>query len=81
MPATLTNWGGDEQVWIPDLCQYLADLVGRELILEQSPEGIDHRQSDPARRIELAGPCQVPWREGLRRMVAARHPEIPLQEA
>lgn len=80
VPATITNWGGDEHVWIPDLCQYLADLVGKELILEESPEGIDHRQSDPTRRIELAGPCQVPWRDGLRGMVAARHPEIPLRD-
>ena len=80
VPATITNWAGDEHVWMPDLCRYLADLVGCELVLEEGPEGIDHRQSDPARRLELAGPCRVPWREGIRRMVAARHPEITLRD-
>jgi hypothetical protein len=44
--------------------------------MPESPEGIQHSLIDPARRIALAGPCGVPWKEGVRRMVAARHPEL-----
>ena len=35
---------------------------------------------DPAKRIGLAGPCEVPWREGVDRLLRARHPEIELQD-
>ena len=42
----------------------------------ESPDGIHQYRLDAARRTELAGPCRVPWREGVDRMVAARHPEL-----
>ena len=44
--------------------------------MPESPEGIQHSLIDPTRRQQLAGPCLVPWKEGVRRMVAARHPEL-----
>ena len=81
MPATLCNWGGDEAVTIQELCTFMAALVGRELEIVESPEGIHHYLLDSARRRDLAGPCQVPWKEGIRRMIAARHPELALAEA
>ena len=80
LPATAANWGGDEPVEIRELCGYMATLVGREARFLESPEGIHHYRLDPARRNQLAGPCRVPWREGIRRMVAARHPELTLSE-
>jgi len=42
----------------------------------ESPDGMTQFRLDAARRRELAGPCRVGWREGMRRMVAARHPEL-----
>lgn len=75
VPATITNWGGDEPVDLRDMAHYIASLVGREAQLPESPDGIHHSWIDPTRRISLAGPCRVPWREGVRRMVAMRHPE------
>lgn len=80
LPATATNWGGDEPVEIPELCTYMAGLVGRDAQIVESPEAIHHYRLDPARRSQLAGPCRIPWREGIRRMIAARHPELPLAE-
>lgn len=79
VPATITNWGGDEPVDLRDMANYIAGLVGREALLPESPDGIQHSWIDPARRIALAGPCRVPWQEGVRRMIAARHPEIALR--
>ena len=79
VPATITNWGGDETVDLRDMVRFLGELAGREVPMPESPEGIQHSLIDPARRISLAGPCGVPWKEGVRRMVAARHPELLLK--
>jgi nucleoside-diphosphate-sugar epimerase len=76
VPATITNWGGDEPVEIRELCHHMATLIGREVAFVESPDGIHQYRLDPTRRSELAGPCRVKWRDGLRRMVAARHPEL-----
>jgi nucleoside-diphosphate-sugar epimerase len=75
VPATITNWGGDEGVDLADLCRHIGDLVGQEPNFIESDEGIHQYHLDATRRTELAGPCQVDWREGVRRMLEARHPE------
>ena len=63
-----------------DMAAYIGELVGTEAKCVDSPDGIHQYDLDPTRRTELAGPCSVDWRDGVRRMVAARHPEIPLPE-
>lgn len=75
VPATITNWGGDEPVDMREMALYLGELTGRNVRLVESPEGIQQSLLDATRRRALAGPCTVPWKEGVRRMVAARHPE------
>jgi len=80
VPATITNWGGDEAVEIQELYEYLGELIGREAGIVESPDGIHHYLLDPTRRRKLVGACNVAWREGVRRMVSARHPELPLAE-
>jgi nucleoside-diphosphate-sugar epimerase len=77
VPATLTNWGGDQAVDIRDLVALLAELTGEEAVIEESEMGIHHYCLDPTRRSKLAGPCRIDWREGVRRMVAARQPAGP----
>ena len=77
VPATITNWGGDEAVKITELTGYLAELSGLEPEIVESAEGIHHYLLDANRRRSLAGECQVPWREGVRRMIKAKYPELP----
>ncbi|MEE2665956.1 MAG: NAD(P)-dependent oxidoreductase [Myxococcota bacterium] len=72
VPAAITNWGGDQAVDLRDMVHDLGELSGCEPRLEESQMGIHHYRLDPTRRIELAGNCQVDWRDGLRRMVTAR---------
>jgi nucleoside-diphosphate-sugar epimerase len=79
VPATIVNWGGDEPVAIPELARYLAARVGKEARVVESEEGIHQYRLDPTRRIELAGPCEVSWKAGVDRMIAARRPEIELR--
>ena len=76
VPATITNWGGDEAVDVRELSEYLAQLGGRTVRFRESADGITQFRLDTTRRRELAGPCQVSWRDGVQRMVATRHPEI-----
>jgi nucleoside-diphosphate-sugar epimerase len=77
-PATIVNWGGDERVSVADLCRYIGDRIGRPVRIVESDDGIHQYWQDPTRRIELAGRCEVAWRAGVDRMIAARHPELPL---
>ena len=78
VPATIVNWGGDEGVSVPDMVRHIAGRIGREADVEQGPDGIHQYWLDPAKRIELAGACKIPWREGFDRMLRARHSEIEL---
>ncbi|WP_089104199.1 NAD-dependent epimerase/dehydratase family protein [Streptomyces hyaluromycini] len=75
VPVTLTNWGGDEPVGITDCVRYLEELTGVEANLVPSEVTRETYQFDPALRRSLTGPCKVPWREGIRRTVAALYPE------
>ncbi|MEM7410870.1 MAG: NAD(P)-dependent oxidoreductase [Myxococcota bacterium] len=75
VPATIVNWGGDEPVPLREMCEYIAEQVGKTARCIESPDGIHQYRLDPTLRTKLAGPCEVPWREGVRRMLEARHPE------
>jgi UDP-glucuronate 4-epimerase len=73
--AVTVNWGGSEPVSIEEWCTYLAGLVGTEARFAPTDQTIDSVQIDTTRMEEIAGPTTVPWREGMRRMVAALYPD------
>jgi nucleoside-diphosphate-sugar epimerase len=79
VPATITNWAGDDPVDIRNVCRYMGELVGKEACFALDPAAFPHTALDATRRRGLAGPCGVDWRDGIKRMVAARHPEIDLR--
>ncbi|HKY90467.1 MAG TPA: NAD(P)-dependent oxidoreductase [Nevskiaceae bacterium] len=74
-PPVVVNWGGSETVSIETYCRYLGELVGIEPIFEITPEAHTPLWPDVTRMHEVLGRTQVPWREGMRRMVQALHPE------
>jgi nucleoside-diphosphate-sugar epimerase len=76
VPATIVNWGGDEPVSIEEWAAYLGGLVGREPVLRSTTDTIGAVTVDLTRMHELIGGTTVDWRDGFRRMVAARHPEL-----
>jgi hypothetical protein len=45
---------------------------------ERSRDAIHHYRLDNSERQRLLGPCKIPWRQGLRDMIAARHPDLRL---
>lgn len=79
VPATLTNWGGDESVGITDCVRYLEELTGVEAKLVPSEVTRETYQFDPTLRKQLTGPCKVDWREGIRRTVESMYPEYAKQ--
>lgn len=76
VPATIVNWAGQEHVAIEEWCAYLGELTGLEPRFEVSGQALDSVQVDTTRLVELVGPAKTSWREGLRRMVEARAPEL-----
>ncbi len=75
-PATTVNWGGDQAVSIEEWCGYLSELTGVPVRFASTTDTIDSVQIDLTRMHELIGTTSVDWKEGMRRMVAARHPEL-----
>jgi len=75
-PATTVNWGGDQAVSIEEWCGFLAEVTGTPVRFSPTRDTIDSVQIDLTRMHELVGTTTVDWRDGMRRMVEARHPEL-----
>jgi nucleoside-diphosphate-sugar epimerase len=75
VPAVTVNWGG-EPASIEEWCGYLAEITGLEARFHASRDAIGSLALDLTRMHRLIGPARVPWRDGVRRMVAARLPEL-----
>lgn len=75
VPAETLNWGG-EIVSIEQWCEDLGRLTGLEPRFEETDRAIGALPLDTSRLRSLGAEIRVPWREGLRRMVAARSPEL-----
>jgi nucleoside-diphosphate-sugar epimerase len=76
VPATTVNWCGDQAVSLQEWCTYLGSLVGAEPTFEVSAQALRGNPTDATRVRELVGASTVDWRDGLRRMAAAFHPDL-----
>ena len=72
VPATIVNWGGDEESSIEAWCEYMGELVGVEPQFERTTNTIGGIPTDNTKRLALVGPTSVGWKDGLRRMVEAQ---------
>ena len=77
-PPIVVNWAGSETVSVEDYCAYMGELVGVEPIFEYTPDAHTPLWPDVTYMHEVLGRTKVPWRDGFRRMIAARHPELVL---
>lgn len=77
VPATIVNWGGDEHPTVQEWCAYMGELVGvaPEVVAKEIPGTLRGSVADPTKRRSLTGPCQVSWRDGIRRTFEARYPD------
>jgi len=72
VPATIVNWGGDEEVSIEEWCEYMGELVGVEPHFDVTRNTIGGIPTENTKRRELIGPTRVGWRDGIKRMVDAQ---------
>jgi len=76
VPATTVNWGGSDAVSIEEWCGYLGELTGLEARFEVSDRALGSLAMDLTRMQALLGRTRVHWRDGIRRLVEARNPEL-----
>ncbi|HEY6576565.1 MAG TPA: NAD(P)-dependent oxidoreductase [Mycobacterium sp.] len=76
VPATTVNWCGEQTVSLQEWCTYIGSLVGREPVFELSEQALRGGPTDVTLMRELVGGTTVDWRDGIRRMVSAFHPEL-----
>jgi nucleoside-diphosphate-sugar epimerase len=76
--ATVVNWGGSEATSIEEWSAFLGELAGKPATFATTERTIGPVTIDTTRMHERVGATRVGWRDGMRRMVAARHPELSL---
>jgi UDP-glucuronate 4-epimerase len=79
LPAIVVNWAGSETVSVEDYCAYMGQLVGVEPRFEYTPLAHTPLWPDVTYMHEVLGRTKIHWRDGLRRMIQARHPELSLR--
>jgi hypothetical protein len=62
-------------VRLQEWCDYIAGLTGREAAYVDNPLMLESVEVDTAKLDSLTGGTKVDWRDGMKRMVMARHPE------
>jgi nucleoside-diphosphate-sugar epimerase len=74
VPCAIVNWGGDEPVSAQEWSAYMGELAGAEprVVVKEVPGGIRGVVADTTLRSSITGPCKVPWREGVERLVQHR---------
>ena len=79
-PVVVTNFAGSETVSAEDYLAFLGALVGIEPKITYGENAWWPLAADVSHMHEVLGKCQVPWRDGMRRTVAAIHPELELRD-
>ena len=76
VPPLIVNWAGSETVSVEDYCAHMGELVGVKPIFEYTGEAHTPLWPDVTLMHQVLGRTRVPWRDGFRRMIEARHPEL-----
>jgi nucleoside-diphosphate-sugar epimerase len=76
VPANIVNWGGAETVAIEDWTAYLGEITGIKPILEYTDKGpLESVMVDASKLYSLTAPFKTNWKDTMRRMVVAKHPD------
>ncbi|HVA05863.1 MAG TPA: NAD(P)-dependent oxidoreductase [Acidimicrobiales bacterium] len=74
LEPTVVNYAGSETVSAEDYCGYLGELVGRPARIRYDPAAPWPLWPDVTRMHAVLGRTEVPWQEGMQRIVAALGP-------
>ena len=80
VPPIVVNWAGSETVSAEEYCTYMGELTGIEPQIVYDPIVHTALWPDVTYMHEVLGRTKVHWRDGFRRMIEARHPELPLRD-
>ena len=80
VPATIMNWGGNTATSIEEWCSYLSELTGLEAQMAPTDGALKSLPIDTTRMIEKVGSTRTDWKDGIRRMVESRNPELLLSK-
>jgi UDP-glucuronate 4-epimerase len=75
VPVTTVNWGGSDVVSIQEWCTYLGELTGIAPKFLPTDQALKSVSIDTTRMEALVGKTTVQWRDGFRRLVAAKYPD------
>jgi nucleoside-diphosphate-sugar epimerase len=75
VPPLVVNGAGSETVSAEEYCEFLGHLVGARPRFRYTDDAPTPLWADVTRMHAVLGRTKVPWREGMRRLVAARHPD------
>lgn len=75
VPALVVNWGGSETVSAEEYLAYAGELCGVQPRIVYRDDAWTPLWPDVTKMHEVLGRCEVPWRDGFRRMLEARCPE------
>jgi len=76
VPPQVVNWSGSETVSAEEYCAFMGELVGVKPVFEYTPDAHTPLWPDTTHMHEVLGRTRVHWRDGFRRMIEARHPEL-----
>jgi UDP-glucuronate 4-epimerase len=76
VPPTIVNWGGEDVVSVQEWCAYITELTGVEIPLEEGASAMPSVVADVTKQHELIGTASVGWKDGMRRMLEVRHPDL-----
>ena len=76
LPPITVNWSGSETVSAEEYCAYMGELVGVQPIFEYTDEAHTPLWPDVSSMHAVLGHTKVRWKDGFRRMIEARHPEL-----
>jgi len=76
VPAVTVNWGGSDQASVEEWCAYLSELTGLDHTIVLDENMLRSVGIDTTKMHALVGETTVKWKDGFRKMVEARHPEL-----
>lgn len=77
VPATIVNWAGSETVSIAEWCAEMSRLTGLDIPVRDDDTAIESVVADiTALRGLIGEPTTVPWKDGIRRLVASKFPDL-----
>lgn len=78
VPATIVNWGGDEEVSAQQWCDMVAQWSGKPANIRYQPVAGSSvgNLADTSKRRAITGPCTVKFVDGWRRLFEQRYPEF-----